>query len=312
MSFLGAIGAGIGGLWARSLACSTTIRHRRPLTRTRLRTFPVRMLVLMRALASSQTTTRRRQTLPTSSAQLTQNIINNPYGQQYQQGAGVTGAAGVGGGANVFNTAQSFLPYAQQTLQTGFDPQNALYNQQFQLQTDQDRAAQAARGIATSPYGAGVENKANSDFNIAWQNAQLQRQSMAGQTASGLLGAAGTGTTTGLNTMLQGTQLPYSTYNSIQGAGLTALGAYGQQGALGTTTANTQIADLLQYLGLGNQSAAVNNQNYANQITAQNNQFNQQQTLGKNLGSSLTGLGTYFGGGMLAGPDVGRQPATWQ
>jgi hypothetical protein len=192
-------------------------------------------------------------------------------------------------------TAQSFLPYATQTLLTGFDPQNALYNQQFQLQTDQDRAAQAARGIATTPYGAGIENKANSDFNIAWQNAQLGRQAQAGQTSSGLLGAAGTGTTTGLNTMIQGAQLPYSTYNTIGGNQQGALNAYGQYGTGATNTANTQISDLLQYLGLGNQSAAVNNQNYANQITAQNNQFNQMQTLGKNLGSSISGLGKAFG-----------------
>ena len=38
------------------------------------------------------------------------------------------------------------------------------------------RMTRTARGLGMSPYGAGVENKALSDFNIDWQNQQLQRQ----------------------------------------------------------------------------------------------------------------------------------------
>lgn len=221
-------------------------------------------------------------------------IANNPFAPGYQANAGQISPFAMGAGMNLVNAGQSYLPYAQQTLQTGFDPQNALYAQQFQLQTDQDRAAQAARGLGTSPYGAGIENQANQLFNLNWQNAQLGRQAQAASTAQTLTGAAGGATTTGLNTALQGAALPYTTANTI---GQNSLGAFGTLGGI----QNPQIADYLQYLGIGNQSAGVANQAYANQITGQNNAFNQQQTLGKNLGSSISGLGTYFGNGTVPG-----------
>lgn len=238
-----------------------------------------------------------------------QSLISNPYASQYLSGASgvaplATGAGGqqYGAGSNLINAGQSYLPYAQQTLQTGFDPQQALYNQQFQLNTDQTRAGEAARGIAMSPYGAGIENQSNQLFNSNWQNQQLARQGQAATTAQTLTGAANnaltTGTagqTSGLNTLLQGISLPYSTANTIGQNQLQALLGGATYGNTSTTIPQQQIADYLQYLGIGNQSSAVNNQNYANQITAQNNAFNQQQTLGKNLGASLSGLGTYFG-----------------
>lgn len=226
-----------------------------------------------------------------------QNLYNNPYAGLYQGLSNNTAGVGYGAGSNLVGAGQSYLPYAQQTLQTGFDPQNALYNQQFQLQTDQDRASQAARGIATTPYGAGVENQANQLFNLNWQNAQLGRQATAANTASMLTNSAGGATTTGLNTMNAAGALPYGTANTIGGNQNSAIGAYGGFGTTAMAPMQQQIADYLQYLQLGNQSAGVNNQQYANQLTGQNQQFNQNQILGKNLGSSISGLGTYFGGG---------------
>jgi hypothetical protein len=242
---------------------------------------------------------------------ITQNLVNNPYATQLQSGANAisplattAGAQQFGAGSNLIGAGQSYLPYAQQTLQTGFDPQSALYAQQFQQNTDQTRAAEAARGIAMTPYGAGVENNSNINFNNQWQNQQLGRQATAAGTANTLTGAAGSalntggaGQTAGLNTLYQGASLPYSTANTIGTNQQGALNAAGTFGGTATSTAQQQIADFLQYLGLGNQTSAVNNQNYANQITAQQNQFNQQQTLGKNLGSSISGLGTALNGG---------------
>ena len=239
-----------------------------------------------------------------------QSLYNNPYASQYQQGANaiapVAGAAGaqqIGAGTNLTATGQSFLPYAQQTLQTAYDPQNALYAQQYQQNNDATNAGLAARGLATTPYGAGVQNTSDQQFNTNWLQTQLQRQATGAQTAGALTGAAGTaGTTganlqtTGLNTALQGASLPYSTANTIGTNQNTALNAYSGQGTTATAGAQQQIADFLQYLGLGNQATSTNNSIYGNQITAQQNQFNQQQAAGKALGSSLSGLGTYFGG----------------
>lgn len=240
---------------------------------------------------------------------LAQGLVNNPYAGYYQGGVNgispmATGAGGqqFGAGSNLIGAGQSYLPYAQQALQSGFDPMNSVYNQQFQQNTDATRAGLAARGIAMSPYGAGVENQSNLNFNNSWLQNMLQRQQTGAQTANFLTGAAGSAGTTGaglqsggLNTMLQGASLPYSTFNTIGNNQLGTLGQAGQFGQLGSNQVQQQIDDYLKYLGIGNQSAGVQNQAYANQLTAQNNQFNQGQTLGKNLGTSISGLGTALG-----------------
>ena len=238
-----------------------------------------------------------------------QNLYNNPYAGQFQAGANTaagqgwnTGQQFLGAGGSLMGAGLSMLPYQQQILQTGFDPLNSVYNQQFQLQQDQDRAGQAARGLGTSPYGAGIENKANMDFNTAWQNNLLNRQNTAAQGAGFLGHSAGNQinlgqnvSTLGLNTLNQAAQLPYSTANTIGGNQNQAIGQFGGFGGAASQIPQQQIADYLQYLGYGNQAGGVQNQAYANQLTAQNNQFNQSQTLGKNLGSSLSGLGTWYG-----------------
>lgn len=222
-------------------------------------------------------------------------IANNPYAPGYQAGANAIAPYATGAGANLLATGQSYLPYAQQTLQTGFDPQNALYTQQYQQNNDAVNSGLASRGLGMTPYGAGVQNQSDINFNNQWQNQQLARQGQAAQTVGALSNAGGAATTLGLNTLQQGAALPYSTANTI---GQTGLSAYGTLAGI----QNPQIADYLQYLGVGNQSAGVNNQLYANQITAQNNQFNQMQTAGSNLGKSLSGAGNFFGGGSGVAP----------
>lgn len=239
-----------------------------------------------------------------------QNLVNNPYAAQFQGGANgvspfATSAGGqqFGAGSSLIGAGQSYLPYAQQALQTGFDPMNAVYNQQSQQNTDATRASLAARGINMSPYGAGLENQSNLNFNNSWLQNSLQRQQTAAGTANTLTGAAGSAGTTGaglqgsgIGSMLQGAQLPYSTYNTIGNNQLSTLNQVGQYGAAGGNQLQQQIQDYLAYLGVGNQSAGVQNQAYANQLTAQNNQFNQGQTIGKNLGQSISGLGTAING----------------
>ncbi len=71
-------------------------------------------------------------------------------------------------------TAQ--MPYAAQTLQTGYDPQNALYSQQAQQLEDQTNAINAESGLAGSPFGAGVTGQNLNNFNVNWQNNLLSRQ----------------------------------------------------------------------------------------------------------------------------------------
>lgn len=238
-----------------------------------------------------------------------QNLYNNPYAGQYQQGANAAANTGwgvggtyVGSGMNLMGAGNSMLPYAQSILNTGFDPQHALYDRTFHQQLEQQRAGQSARGIATTPYGAGLENQANSNFDMDWQNNLLNRQNTAAQGAGYLTNSAGNAinlgqnvSTLGLQTLNNAAALPYSTANSIGNNQFGAIGQYGQAGAGAAAIPQQQIQDYLQYLGIGNQAGGVANQQYANQLTANNQRFNQQQTLGRNLGSSLSGLGTWYG-----------------
>lgn len=92
-------------------------------------------------------------------------------------GAGLAGLLGPNPSNPGLNPQQQALINAgQQTFDTAQDPQQALYGRTQQQLQDQVRASDSARGVAMSPYSAGVENKAMSDFNIDWNNAQLGRQ----------------------------------------------------------------------------------------------------------------------------------------
>lgn len=74
----------------------------------------------------------------------------------------------------------------RQAYETAMDPQNALYDRTLQRIQDAERAGQSARGIAMSPYAAGLEGDAVRNFNIDWENNLLKRQ-LAG--LSGMQGA---------------------------------------------------------------------------------------------------------------------------
>lgn len=239
------------------------------------------------------------------------NLYNNPYAGVYQQGANRTaqtgwnvGGAQVGGGLDLINSGQSMLPYAQRILDTGFDPEGALRARTEQQLTDSTRAGLSARGLVMSPYGAGVENKALSDFNLDWQDRQLGRQNTASQGAGYLTNSAGNAinlgqnvSTLGLQTMGQAAQLPYATANTIGANQFGAISQYGQAGTGAATIPQQQIDDYLRYIAAGNQAGGVANQQYANQLTANNQQFTQGQTQGANFGNALSGLGRAFPGG---------------
>ncbi len=100
--------------------------------------------------------------------------------------------------------AQAGLSAGASALNTAADPQNELRAREEQRLQDSARVNAAARGITSSPYGAGVENKAMSDFGIDWQNTQLGRQAQGVNINNSALGAAqglyGMGGTTTNNT----------------------------------------------------------------------------------------------------------------
>ena len=237
------------------------------------------------------------------------NIQNNPYSSTALSGAlqgadfakqqqipGLQSAA-----TNLIGAAQTGTPYAQQALQTGFDPQNALYNRTQQQVQDQANAINAMYGLSSSPYGAGVANQANTNFNIDWQNNQLARQGQAAQTYGNLSQTAAGDYQAGLGylgqipgTMTGASAIPYSTYNTLQAQPMQAISnaANTAQQIYNPTTA--AMGSALGYLGTGiNAGAAFNNAtnaNYANQLAAQNAAYSQYSNNASGLGSLVGGV----------------------
>lgn len=254
--------------------------------------------------------------------QISNDIVNNPYAAGAQQ-AGVNAGAYAGGLANqqagassqLFGMGNQAAPYGQQILQTGFDPQNALYDRTQQQIRDQTSATNAMSGLSGTPYGAGVQNQALSNFNIDWQNQQLQRQATAAQGYGALNNAVGADYTggSGLGSAATGNYqnagaLPYSTAQGISQGQLGGLGALasGVQGAY--QPAQTLANDYQAYLGLGNQASgafnSAQNSNFQNQLQAFNAQNAQNNSSLAGLGSLGSGLfgasGAFSSGGGLS------------
>lgn len=230
------------------------------------------------------------------------NYLNTPTTQPAIQGAETAMQMGQQGAQTQYGYGQgmsgygaSLLPYATQIVNMGLDPQNEMYNRNLHNQTEQTRASLAARGLNTSPYGAGVENKSLSDFNIDWANTALQR-AQAGATGGAALA------NTGGNFITQGqalaAQAPGSYYTASMYPYQTATGiANNQFGALnsaqgvaqgGQQLAQSPIDAYLKFLQ-GGQSAATSQGNQ--QLAQANLGFNQNQTLGSNVGTGLQQLG---------------------
>lgn len=210
-------------------------------------------------------------TNPQYANQAFQSQFNNPYAGQALQGAQQAGQMATGAAGQAYGSGQSLLNAQNQILQSSMDPQQALYNQLLQQTTDQTRAGEAARGLAMSPIGSQIESNALNQFNIDWQNQQLNRQ-IAGANAAGTAGRTGVGLQgVGTQYMQQGSQYPYTQAQNIAQNQFGAIGANqaAMQGGLAPQQQNIQ--NLGWYTGLGGQSAinAANLQNYNAQTGAQ-------------------------------------------
>lgn len=213
---------------------------------------------------------------------------------------GATGAANMGGTAatNQFNiggaaagAGLNLLPYAQPLLAAGFDPQSALYNRTAQQVQDQTRAGEAARGIAMTPYGAGVEGQTMSNFNIDWQNNLLSRMAQGAgaagdltRTGAGVMGQ-GAGLMSGApNTLFSTAMLPYSTYQGIGGdmnQNLMALLGYGGSAQ---NLANVPTQNWLNLIQAGTGAQNAINNNFGNQLKQSQLGWGQLGQLGSGLG----------------------------
>lgn len=230
-------------------------------------------------------------------------LTSNPYVPLAQASANTAGAYGLGtlapnqaaGSSALFGLGGMGAGAAPQILSTGFDPQQALYNRTQQQIIDQSNAINSMYGLGSSPAGAGLTQKAIENFNIDWQNQQLARQAQAAQAFGNLSTGAGRdfagGTDLGaaaMGTFQTAGGIPYGTFQQQQQDKISALNALssGAAGAFGLDQ-NTLNA-IAAYLKLGQSATAIGQ-------TGAMDVFNQGQTLGKNLGSAITGLGQLFG-----------------
>lgn len=231
-------------------------------------------------------------------------IASNPYIGEMQNTANTAASYGTNtlfpqttqGSTNLQNLSNAAVPYANQILQTGFDPQNALYGRTLQQLQDQINASQAARGITTSPYGADLANEALGNFNINWQNNLLNRENTAAQGYGNLLSGVGQGYAGaaqlgagGAQTLAQLGALPYGTYNQPLTTNLSALDSLSQAGLNTYQLPQQTLQDLQSYLQLGQSG-----QSLALRGAAQN--FAQQQQLGQGFGNALSQIGQGFSG----------------
>jgi hypothetical protein len=227
-------------------------------------------------------------------------------------GGGLTGAA-PGFAQGALGTNAGLAAAQQQILQSGMDPQSALYNRTAQQTLDQQNAINAMSGVGTSPYGAGVAGQTMANFNIDWQNQQLQRQAQAAQAASSLAGQQLAGTTGAANILNQlmtgGANIGLGGLTAqqagIQGGANLLGGLTSQGGQLGLSAAQQQLANLQAGGGLlqnlttagGTQGLNALQQQLAG-LTGAGNLYNQ----------GAQGAGTLAqAGGTLAGQGLQQQ-----
>ena len=215
-------------------------------------------------------------------------LTSNPYQSGAQSASGQAGQAYTNAGNSAIGNAGTLNAAGNQLYQTAFDPQNALYHKQYQLNKVQTKDNQAARGITNSGYGAELANESSQNFNTNWQNQQLQRQLSGVQGASSAFSQAGQQGTNGAQSLNLGGQTPLNTYNS----GVSTTGQGLNTYASGTNAQNqNSLSQIMQYLKLGanqsNQQGQFNNQ-YWNNAQAYNTSQNQQN---QDMWGSIGNLG---------------------
>jgi len=216
----------------------------------------------------------------------------NPYYPTAQAGAGAGAGYGAGGAQSLSNAGQSLL-------QSGFDPQSALFNRTQQQLLDQSNAVNAMSGVAGTPYGASVTSNALGNFDINWQNNQLNRQATAAGAASPLLQAApGLAASSGA--------LPSQAYLGQLGAISPFLN---QQLQAGTTGLGSALPGFTGASGLAASSAAAPYSLYGSNIGQLLSALGQQNVAGVQGAAGLSSLLGGAGAGLINSQNLGGTAA---
>ncbi len=229
-----------------------------------------------------------------------QSLFNNPYAGGVQAGANTAAPFAMQGGLNTFGAGNQLFQGSSALMNQAFDPQQALYNRTAQQLQDQTRVGLEARGVDSTPYGAGVEGQTMSNFNIDWQNQQLQRMLQGLGGAGQGYGQASQLQQQGPQQYAQGAAMPYQAFQGLgqaQMGALSGLGGFGQQAAV---IPEYQQGQQQQY-ALGGQAANVATANTALQQANMGWQESMApyQALGQLGGMGLGGLSYGYGRGMF-------------
>jgi hypothetical protein len=240
----------------------------------------------------------------------------NTYGSPYQNAANLAGQQYGNLGQQLTNLGnqnigygQQLQGYGQQVFNTALDPQSALYNRSVQQLQDQTGATNSMYGLGSSAAGAGVANQALGNFNIDWQNAQLQRQLQGLQGLGQISNIAGQYNQAGAGELaaapqytLQGGQLPYQTAQFLGGQPAAIGGQYGQylqSNVYGPAQSFQNQA--IPYMNAGIGAQAVPYQNAYDQANALGGAAYQGISRLGNNPQVQAGLGGLFGGGSSGG-----------
>jgi hypothetical protein len=185
-------------------------------------------------------------------------------------------------------------PYVSQALTQGFDPQQALYNQQFALQQQQSAAANAMSGVGQSAYGAGLTAQDNTNFNIDWQQSQLQRENTAANTAATLSGTAMNDLTSGYNTATSMENTAGNALQAGQATNISALSAGANALNQGYNTGSNMLLGGTNALNAG-YTGGLNNIATAN-TTGLNNALGGMSALGEGISDQIGAYGAGVSG----------------
>lgn len=239
------------------------------------------------APASPYTGLGQANTQAVSGMQGLQNMPNYPL-QQYQnvapgmatalQGTDYSPQNTVNWGNYITGQGPGMFAQGNTLMSMGLDPQQEFYNRAFQQQQEQQRAGQSARGILSSPVGAGMEAQSNQMFNELWRNQQAQRAAQLAGAAQGMYGQ-------GTQSILGGQALA----SAVPGAQLGWAGQLSGLGQAAYAQPQQNIQNWMSYLSGGSNAQQ---QAYANQLAAYNAKMQQQAGLGAGIGQALGTAGT--------------------
>jgi hypothetical protein len=192
---------------------------------------------------------------------------NNPYYGQALAGAQQGATLGAAGADQLGQSASQVAGTVNPLIQSGFDPQSALFSRSRQQLMDQTNAVNAMSGVAGTPYGASVSANALGNFDTNWQNQQLARQTSAAGAAGQAADRAGLLSSMAPGIASSSAALPSNAYTGQIGQILSALGARNQGAASGLSNYSTGLADATSGFQ-GGQNAAAQGAQYASQFGA--------------------------------------------